>query len=219
MNLKFADNPLAPASEIAETISKSLGENKKVLLLLSGGSALAVAVEARRIIGEIPSGILQIGLIDERYGDVGHENSNWFQLEKNGFDFTNVLTIPVLTGEDLPNTVLKFEENLKSALNNSDVKVGIFGVGADGHTSGLLPHSPAIHSNLLVASYTGPDFERVTTTPKLIPLLNKIFVYVVGQNKWPVVKQMTEQGSIEDIPARILQSASDLTVYTDYKEE
>ena len=37
-------------------------------------------------------------LTDERYGPVGHPDSNWSQLLQKGFDLPQAKLVPVLTG-------------------------------------------------------------------------------------------------------------------------
>ena len=44
---------------------------------------------------------LVVALVDERYGPVGHPDSNWFKLEIAGFKIKGAKMIPILIGISL----------------------------------------------------------------------------------------------------------------------
>ena len=151
MNLHIEQKTdLNDISEIlAESILKQLNLGKKVLWFATGGSSIAIASIVSKKIAQYPHNNLTVMLTDERYGELDHPDSNWAQLLTKGFVLPDAKLIPILTGEDRDTTVATFNENLKQELNNADYKIGLFGVGADGHTAGILPHSPAINSENL----------------------------------------------------------------------
>ncbi len=219
MNYIHINNSTRIVVDLTSTIQQELDQGKSVLWLLSGGSSIEIAVNVQNNIRNSNQNLLHIGLIDERYGDVGHKYSNWHQLLMSGFSTKKATLHPILTGLNMKDTTKSYNDELVHLIKQADVKIGIFGIGADGHTSGLLPNSDALKSNELVDSYTGPDFQRITTTAHLIPILDKIFVYAVGDAKWPAIIDMQDEGSVSEVPARILRDGHDVTVYTDYKEE
>jgi 6-phosphogluconolactonase/glucosamine-6-phosphate isomerase/deaminase len=96
---------------------------------------------------------LTVTLTDERYGPVGHADSNWRQLATAGFDLPGATMLPVLKGLDMPSTVAEFAAVLKHHLSAADFALGFFGIGADGHTAGILPGSPAVAATEFAAGY------------------------------------------------------------------
>ncbi len=156
------------ADFVAKAILDKLNSGKKVLWLVPGGSNIPVAVEAAKIITKQPHQHLTVTLTDERYGAVGHKDSNWQKLKQQGFNLPQAKLIPVLTGENRAMTTKNFNTILEQELKNAKYKIGLLGVGADGHTAGILPESIAVNTGDLTFGYNGPDFERITITEKVI---------------------------------------------------
>ena len=205
------------AKYIATTIQKNLSAGKKVLWLVPGGSSIAIATEVSKLLADTDLTNLSMTLTDERYGEIGHPNSNWQQLADAGFGLPGALTVPVLTGEDRKITTVEYTHNLQELLNNADFSLGFFGIGDDGHTAGILPHSPAVSSVDLSASYDAGNFERVTITFKTICLLNEAVVYAAGQAKWPILDQLGTDIDLDNQPAQILKKVPKLTIFNDHK--
>lgn len=201
---------------LSNKIIEKLNMGQKVLWLVPGGSAIVVAVEAAKKISNFSHNNLKVMLTDERYGKPGHKDSNWLQLEEKGFVLNDAVIVPVLQGRDRNQTTLDFETTLNEALGWADYKIGLFGIGVDGHTAGILPEGNAVNSENLVYSYIAPNFERITITPKAIKLLDEAVVYAIGRNKWPALKDM-EKNEIEiNIqPAQILKQVPILTIFSD----
>jgi 6-phosphogluconolactonase/glucosamine-6-phosphate isomerase/deaminase len=209
-----------PAHEIAHAIQDWLDQDFDVLWLVSGGSALDVAVAARDMINLSNTlGILKVGLIDERYGEEGWEHSNWQQLLDKGFDMTDIVDFPVLTGFDKQTTASNYSRLLKDELVACNYVIGLVGMGADGHTSGLLPENPVMNSQNYVDTYDGPDYQRITTTPLFLELIDTIFLYAVGEAKWPKLQLLNSELSSGELPVKVLKRCDELVVYTDYTGE
>jgi 6-phosphogluconolactonase/glucosamine-6-phosphate isomerase/deaminase len=218
MNLECIIETKVVANFIAGRIIQQLEAGKKVLWLVPGGSAEAVAAEASKIISGHPHKSLTVTLTDERYGQIGHAESNWAQLAEKGFLLPEATLIPVLRGISLEETTENFNSELGGALEWADYKIGFFGVGADGHTAGMLPGSSAVKSTDLVYSYDAGSFTRVTVTPEAIVQLDEAVVYAAGDNKWPAIKDLMESDIDIDIqPAQILKKIPLLTIFSDYK--
>ncbi|MFA6586085.1 MAG: 6-phosphogluconolactonase [Candidatus Paceibacterota bacterium] len=206
------------ANFVASSILKQLNLNKRVLFFVTGGSSIPVCVKISEVIRKNPHKNLVVTLTDERYGVVGHKDSNYFKLIKSGFSLPQARMIPVLIGDDLDTTAQKFNFNLNEEFNSAEYKIGLFGVGADGHTAGILPDSVAINSNDLACSYVTPIFSRITMTPKAIEKLDEAVVFARGQEKWETLKKLIEEDmDIKKQPAQILKKVPLLTIFTDYK--
>ena len=204
------------ADFVANSILNQLKSGKKVLFFMPGGSAIAVAVKAAEILKEHPHQNLTVTLTDERYGPIDHFNSNYFQLMEKGFSLPEAKLIPVLIDEDRNITTEKFDAILDEELKIAEYKIGLFGIGVDGHTAGILPDSEAVNCQELVCSYDTPVFSRITITPKVIEKLNEAVVWAQGVEKWEVLKNLEKDININSMPAQILKKVPLLTIFSDY---
>ena len=219
MHVKNTTDPKVAGEFLANKILEHLNDGKAVLWFVTGGSAIAVASLASKIISQKPHNNLTVTLTDERYGPVGHSDSNWQQLLEKGFLLPEAKLVPILNGSDRNTTTKNFNNFLKKELNSTKYKIGLFGVGADGHTSGIMPKSEAVDALDWAFSYQTQEFERITITSKVIVELDEAIIFMQGEKKWPVVKDLLEKDiSFKDQPAQILKKIKTLTLFTDYKK-
>lgn len=204
---------------IVSAVLSQLELNKKVLLFVTGGSSITVCIKVSELLREHPHQNLTVMLTDERYGEVNHADSNWGKLIKGGFSLPEAKLIPTLIGKDHATTTKEFNENLEREFKNADYKIGVFGVGPDGHTAGILSGSPAVHSRELGCGYDSEVFSRVTMTFKAIEKLDEVIAWIQGENKWEVIKDLDGKDiELGKQPAQILKKVSSLTIFTDYKK-
>lgn len=217
IDVKNTVNQTEIASFIAEQIMKQLSLGKHVTWLVSGGSCVPIVVEAAKLISPKAQEKLVLSLVDERYGPLEHKDSNWQQLQQADLSLPYAKLVPVLQGSDRATTTVKFNAFLKAELSQTDYALGFFGVGSDGHTSGILPHSLAIDSTELVTTYDGGGYERITTTPIAILKLSEAIAFAAGEEKWPALKTLlTANTSTADQPAQLLKQVPKLTLFTDF---
>ncbi|MDF2461104.1 MAG: hypothetical protein K0S68_507 [Candidatus Saccharibacteria bacterium] len=207
------------AKFIAAALTKRLSKGKRVLWLVCGGSSIAIAAEVSQLLKGQDLSKLAVTLTDERYGDVGHPDSNWRQLAEAGFELPGARLRPVLSGASLDATVANFADILEEELDRADYRLGFFGIGADGHTAGMLPGSPAVEADDLAAGYDAGNFIRLTMTIPAIEALDEAVVYAVGEAKWPVLDQLDEELDLDVQPAQALKEVETLTVFNDHKGE
>lgn len=205
------------SDQISLCINRELQSGKRVLLLISGGSAIALEVLVSSKINIDFSHQLTVTLVDERYGPLGHNDSNWSNIINQGFVFNNATFIPFLSNESLSDTVKDLNDIIKSKLIEADYKVGVFGIGEDGHTAGILPHSEALSSSQLVCGYETQKFNRITTTAHVIKMLDEAFVFAYGKNKWKVLDNLQKEVSTDEEPCQLLKIVPSLTIFTDYQ--
>lgn len=206
------------ADFIALSILKQLKLKKRVLFFVAGGSSISVAVQVSKILKKTPHKNLTIMLTDERYGAVDHFNSNYYQLVEKGFNLPEAKIIPVLTGSSRFVSNKKFNINLDREFKLAKYKIGLFGIGVDGHTAGILPNSVAVHSKELACDYDTAIFSRITMTPKAIKKLDEAVVFAEGKDKWRVIKNLEKEIDVKIEPAQILKKVPLLTIFTDYKK-
>ncbi len=203
---------------IVERIINSLHVGKQVLWIVAGGSGIKVSVAVSKLLYDKDLRLLTVTLTDERFGPVGHPDSNWQQLRQAGFDLPGASLVPVLEeGEDFALATEKFNDNLRGLIRNADYRLGFFGIGADGHTAGILPNSPAVTATDYATGYDGGRYQRITMTPTAIRKLDEAVVYTVGQEKWPVIDAFDGDVPLATQSAQALKQVPKLTICNDRK--
>jgi 6-phosphogluconolactonase/glucosamine-6-phosphate isomerase/deaminase len=225
--LKLASFPTSKKARdsFAATLAEILASDRDLLVLLSGGSVIPLYNEA---IENFPISSLAhvvFTLVDERYGEDGHNDSNYEQIRRTGF-FDKVLkmgakVIAVSMKQPLHLIPKTYNMLLSPAARNRTV-VGVFGVGSDGHTAGILPmqeekmfESTFMNTQELLVSYNldlglkekefNPYRKRFTITPYFIRnYVEMALVYAVGEAKIKPLKAMFEKGPVSEVPARLL---------------
>jgi 6-phosphogluconolactonase/glucosamine-6-phosphate isomerase/deaminase len=215
MQIQIVSNIAEASGVLTNALQNALTQDSRVLWFVSGGSAIEVEVAVLNSIQNTDN--LSVLLIDERYGSIGHDNSNWQQLEQTGFDWSRVKSTPVLNGLDIETTANKYEQVVQMTLAASPTIIGLFGMGADGHTAGILPNSPATDMrDDLVVSYSGPDHQRITITPQVMPYISQAYVYAMGESKRVQLEKFVHQDIIGATqPVQYLKNTSNLTILTD----
>lgn len=220
--MKFIKTPTpqVAAVQLAETMTHWLDEGKQVLWLVSGGSTARIAQQTVQLLSNINLSRLTIMQGDERFGPVGHNNANWPELE--GLGLTNGLSkfYAILHGKDLATTVADYETTLAQQLQKADHTIGLFGIGVDGHTAGILPYSPAAtEQTKLIVGYVGPDFVRITITPPVIARLDCAIAFASGQPKQHALQNLVNEAGVVQEPAQILKQAKQCFIYNDHVGE
>jgi len=233
LNIKTTTKIDDAAIFIATSILKQLELNKHVLFFATGGSSISVGVRISEILRENKEhGLtknLTVLLTDERYGPIDHVDSNYSSLIEKGFILPFAKIIPTLTGESREITTEKFNIILGQELKKAEYKIGLFGIGSDGHTAGILPGSVAAHSKDLACGYDTSSFSRITMTFNAIKQLDEAVVWMQGEDKWDMLKNLENDiparphdssgagGDVIKQPAQILKKVPLLTIFTDFK--
>ena len=205
------------ASHTARVISEQLTAEKKVLWLLSGGSGISIATQTAALLKGCPNlKNLTITLTDERYGAVGHPNENWQQLIEAGFVLTGSKLYRPLRGTDSEATLESFDNWIKKQFAAADFRIGVFGVGDDGHTAGIKPDTNATSAGGFTTFFKGTDFERLTITYQAICKLDEAVIQAAGAGKQVVLQQLIDRSApLLAMPAQILHKVPIATLYTD----
>ncbi|HUW70491.1 MAG TPA: glucose-6-phosphate dehydrogenase [bacterium] len=232
------DSPEAVQDAIIEPIGDSLRGHRPALLLVSGGSTAGIAIAAIRRLCSLSGakgfdmrGLLSVSLIDERFGPVGHQHSNWRQLLEAGLPVESVRAIPLLMDarddqEAFRTTVRRFDDILADAArkktNGELLIVGLLGIGADGHTAGILPGSQACaedrHSSVapLAIGYRSDMYTRITITPAFFQYFDRAVAYATGAEKWQAIAGLRAARPICEHPAQLLKRAHESLVFCDH---
>lgn len=207
---------------IANTINKALQNGQTVLWLVCGGSNIQTQVAVmRQLCVEKPELLTQLTILpmDERYGEPGHTDSNYRQMKEAGFRPGAARWHDVLA-DNLPltETVQRYRELVEESFASSQYVVGTFGLGADGHTAGVLPNSPAVtDTEATVVGYEAPGFTRMTIAPSWLVRCDVAYVLAYGEAKVEALKNLQARTrSLENMPAVLHYDIADATVYNDY---
>ena len=207
-----------PAIHILQMrIQQELDAGRRVLWLVSGGSNTIASVTIMQGLRPDTTKNLTIMLADERYGAVGHADSNGAQLLAAGFHAGQATLLSILT----PNTSFEatrdhYEALAIKAFSNCDIVVGQFGMGSDGHIAGILPRSTAASSTAFVAAYASHPYQRLTLTFRALKRVSVGYVLAYGADKKPALELLdsklipyTEQ------PAQIVKEMPEAYVFND----
>ncbi len=204
------------ATYVSGLVITHLAEGKSVLFMVPGGSGVDVAMKVSARMEKHSLKNLTVMQTDERYGEVWHKDSNWTQLFSLGKVFLGATLLPVLSGQPFEDTVAGYEKDLQTQLSSADVSIGLFGMGSDGHTAGILPRSTAAYAKTLAHGYHTPTFLRITMTAVAIRKMDEAILFAMGNEKKEMLERLRDGNpKEEDVPAQTLKSTPKLTVFTD----
>lgn len=202
---------------LENALSGALIKHSRVLWLVCGGSSIPRIATVMQSLPDSLTSKLHIMLTDERFGAVGHADSNFLQLEQAGFDPKQALFIPTLhAGLSLTETAAHSAEQFKKEAAQAGYIIATFGIGADGHIAGILPGSPAATSQKLAAGYNAGTFERLSLTFPALKHIDKAYVFAYGAAKKPALLRLQkERADLIEQPCQILRHIPEAYVYND----
>lgn len=220
MKYVYTNNISPVVGFISQAITSRLGRGESVLWIISGGSAILTEAAVASHLAGLDLTNLSVTLADERFGPMGHPNENWQQLLDAGFMLPGASLYRPLIGANRTIATTAFDAWLGEHLRSADYSIGLFGIGADGHTAGIKPATDAVTVTTGWATdFDGDDFERITMTFQAIMRLNEVVIQAMGADKADTLEQLITQDISPLIqPAQVLKSVSQCTLFTDYKE-
>jgi len=241
MTFVRTDSTAPVCDALAQRIAGRLHDDMPVLFLVSGGSTAAIAVDTCNELAsrfalrpETLKRLLTVSLVDERFGCEGHPDSNWRLLLERGLRNVDTGTMPVLenstgTDADLEIGISRFDAFLAEATGRAAQGklfiIGLLGIGADGHTAGILPESPpsllpvtdtrvGCHGPFAIGYHTAL-FTRITVTPAFFPYFGFAAAYTAGSTKWPVLMELRMEKPVREQPAQLLKLAKETLIFSD----
>lgn len=149
-------------------------------------------------------------IVDERRVPFDDERSNFAMIRDiivEHSDIPRTQVHPIRATEDACDSA--YEEELRANLEwrepgHDRLDYVLLGMGADGHTASLFPHSPALNDNgRLVLVNEGPRVtppDRVTMTYLLLNASRFVAVLVTGERKRGTVARVAAGGEVLDMP-------------------
>lgn len=166
----------------------------KTLVALSGGRSPDYNLMLVKN-GDIKPGAFCI--VDERFGEPYHADSNELLIKNAGVEsFANLNQIEfakILSGKELAQTALDYEEEFALLLGKYPKRIGIMGIGADLHTAGIFPDGDAVRSERWIVSETF-DLKyprRVTMSLKALSEFQIFLILVFDVTKKPALILLT----------------------------
>lgn len=234
MNIVFE----ADEKKLKELAAKKISEymtafgNVPILLLLAGGSSFEILPY---VSADSFSEKVTISLSDERFSPDPAIN-NFSQLMATEFyaeataHGSRFLDSRTQKNESLHDFGLRIENSLWNWIDeNPNGKIfAVFGVGADGHTAGMMPYpenhelfAELFESDILYAAYDAGNKNmhslRGTITAGFVrKYVSSRIVFAVGENKRSALERMlANAGSLPETPARLHREDKDAILFTD----
>ncbi|HIK09266.1 MAG TPA: 6-phosphogluconolactonase [Oscillatoriaceae cyanobacterium M33_DOE_052] len=205
---------------VMEKIARSIKESGRCTIALAGGSTpknLYEAIAAQ----SLPWDKIHVFWGDERYVSPEHPDSNqrmtrlaW--LDRVPIPGENIHPMPTGSGEPGVDAQ-KHEIELRQFFGLADGEVPSFdiillGMGDDGHTASLFPHTSALSvSDRLITVGSKDNQPRLTFTVPLINGAKCVIFLVTGAGKRPAAAQVfAPEGDPQTYPSRLIQPIGEL---------
>lgn len=204
---------------IVERIQKTIAVQDRCTIALSGGSTPKPLYEALAL-ESLPWSKIHIFWGDERYVPATHQDSNQLMarqawLDKIELPAANIHPMPT-TGGDPQQDAAQHEAELRQFFQQPEgfptFDLILLGMGDDGHTASLFPHTEALTvSDRLITVGNKDGQPRLTFSVPLINQANCVMFLVAGASKRPALKEIfAPQGDEHQYPSRLIQPQGEL---------
>ena len=208
----------AAAEEWVSRAERAVALRGRFTVALSGGStprSLFRALVGPPFAARAPWEKTLVAFGDERHVPPEHPDSNYRMareelLSKVPIPEENVLRIE---GErEAAEAATRYTRRLQGLLGSAPVfDLLLMGIGTEGHTASLFPHSSALKDSHWVASPWVEQLQayRITFTPTVINAARTVLFLVAGAEKAPVLAEVLEGPRDPDrLPAQVVQPAA-----------
>lgn len=211
---------------ILAKIHQTLQGQNRCTLVLSGGSTPKPLYEALAT-ENLPWAKIHIFWGDERYVPATNADSNQLMARQ---AWLNKIDIPAAnihpmntTAENPEQDALQHEAELREFFQTSPGEFPVFdlillGMGDDGHTASLFPHTEALTASDRLVTVGNKDGQpRITFTAPLINHGRFVLFMVAGANKRPALKEVfAAQGDEMQYPSRLIKPQGELLWLLDH---
>jgi 6-phosphogluconolactonase len=202
-----------------DRIHQAIATCDRCTIALSGGSTpkplyAALAMEP------LPWSKIHVFWGDERYVPANHPDSNQLMARQAWLDKIDIPEgniHPMNTQDREPQQAAqRHEAELRDFFQHPvgfpHFDIILLGMGDDGHTASLFPHTDALSvSDRLIAVGDKDGQPRLTFSVPLINQANHVIFVVAGASKRPALKQIfATQGDARQYPSRLIQPQGEL---------
>jgi 6-phosphogluconolactonase len=225
-NIQIENSPAdiaGVAARIFSTLTQQARPTRPFTVALSGGSTPKLlyellASDAFRY--QIPWHLIHFFFGDERWVPHTDPASNFKLANDYLFQPLNInrtRIYPMPTSGDPQDAATHYEVTLRGAFNLQEGDVPAFdliflGMGDEGHTASLFPHTTVLHENVhLVASTYVPKLsaDRITLTPLTLTHAAHTLFMVGGAAKAEALQQVLEgEYNPDEYPAQLLRNST-----------
>lgn len=203
-----------------DKIQAAISERGLCTIALSGGSTpkpLYEGIAAQ----QLPWDKIHVFWGDERYVPPDHPDSNQLMARSAWLDSVNIPAAnihPIPTDETDPAVAArKYEEHLTHFFQTQagelpTLDLILLGMGDDGHTASLFPHTEALKvRDHLITVGNKDDQPRITFTAPLINKARCVMFIVAGDNKRPALAEIFAPVADDfSYPSRLIQPEGEL---------
>ncbi|MBZ0115236.1 MAG: 6-phosphogluconolactonase [Thermoanaerobaculia bacterium] len=211
LDLEAAAEALADA--VANALSKRLAESSQATLAVSGGRTPTPFFRHLRE-REIPWDRVTITLVDDRWVDANHPDSNegLVRRELLAGQATAAAFVGMKTAAGTPAAAQAEVDARLRSLRPFDVVV--LGMGNDGHTASLFPGAtnladaldPAGQDTVVAIDPPAAQHSRLSMTLSTILESSNVLILLTGQEKWDTYRRARLPGPFGELPIRALLS-------------
>jgi len=213
------------ADEIVASIAEAVGERGVCSIALAGGStpgAIYRCLAKPPRVSEVEWSKVKLFWGDERWVPSTDTQSNFKMTQETLLGQilgAGPRYFPVPTDAPTPaDGAARYAQTIRAELGpKPEFDLVILGVGEDGHTASIFPHSPVLRgSGDICAAVEHPEDKkaRVTLTPEILFGARRTIFIVKGEAKAEIVKRVLEGGDSPDaIPSKLYTRAADRTTF------
>lgn len=212
----------AAAEEFILTSNAAVRQHGRFSVALSGGSTpkSLYSLLASKPAGTVPWGETLFFFGDERHVPPDHPDSNYRMANEAMLSLVAVPNNVYRIAAEDPDAALaaqRYESTLRQVFQREGTEIPRFdlillGIGPDGHTASLFPHSSALHENsrLVVANWVEKfQTDRITFTFPVLNSAAKVLFLVSGRDKASAMEAIFNPNSDPDeFPAKRVHPAS-----------
>lgn len=205
---------------ILSKLEAAIQARGRFTIALAGGSTPKPLYESLAT-HDLPWDKIHVFWGDERYVSPDHPDSNermarlaW--LNNVSIPATNIHAIPTSEGNPTASAV-KYEQHLQQFFQAAPgvfpaLDVILLGMGDDGHTASLFPHTDALKvRDRLIAVGNKDGQPRITFTYPFINASRCVIFVVAGANKQPALAQIfADSADNSQYPSRLIQPQGEL---------
>ncbi|HEX2154587.1 MAG TPA: 6-phosphogluconolactonase [Acidimicrobiia bacterium] len=211
------------AESAADLIGGAISEqHERFSLGLAGGSTPIATYQALRD-RDVKWSHVDAWMSDERWVPSDHPDCNGHQAARELLDhvharFHRPRWAPWLTPAD---SAAHFEATLRSLHPDGRADMILLGMGSDGHTASLFPHTAALNapaSRWFIDNYVPRiDAHRLTTTFHFLRAAHRVVFLVAGSGKAEVLRSVLDPRPGEELlpAARVIRGQAQVTWLVD----